>query len=178
MRYDLISAAVLVIDTKARCVWSKLTTTWGDVQSFANPVVSTVVDPQSTTSVSETSTCDATIVVSDRDLPPCESLRSSYYCIDSVVSPTTTVTDLDDSARVTVGSQPTSHCNGVSTQLDPRAPLFTPASDLSFATATASSTLHFTEVDTSLNDFDPHVSVTTTLPLIPVCPQQLIHCLG
>ena len=127
-----------------------------------NPIVSIVVDPQSMTSVSESTTCDATIVVSDRDLPPCESLRSSYYCIDSVVSPTTTVTDLDDSARVTVGSQPTSHCNGVSTQLDPRAPLFTPASDLSFATVTASSTLHSTEVDTSLNDFAPHVSVTTT----------------
>ena len=160
--YDLISAAVLVIDTEARCVWSKLTASWGDVQSFANSVVSTVVDPQTTTSVSESTTCDAITVASDRDLPPCESLRSSYYCIDSVVSPTTTVTDLDDSAQATVGSQPTSHCNGVSTSLDPSAPLFIPLSASSLVTASVSSEPHCTEVDKSLNDFVPHASVTAT----------------
>jgi len=160
--YDLISAAMLVIDTEARCVWSKLTANWGDVQSFANPVVSTVVDPQSTTSVSESITCDAITVASDRDLPPCESLRSSYHCLDSVVSPTTTVIDLDDSTRVTVGLQPTSHCNGVSTQLDPSAPLFIPSSASSLVTASESSAHHCTEVDNSVDDFAPHVSVIAT----------------
>jgi len=39
--YDLISAAVLVIDTDARCVWSKLTASWGVLLILLFPLLST-----------------------------------------------------------------------------------------------------------------------------------------
>jgi len=47
--YDVVSAAALLIDAQARCVWSKLTVHWGITQDFTNSSTPSIVDPQITT---------------------------------------------------------------------------------------------------------------------------------
>ena len=132
--YDVISTAGLVIDTESRNVWSKFTATWASAHSFATPTDIVSVDPSTTTST----TVDAVTTTSfDSGMPPCESLRLSRdYLVTT--SPTTTITDLGDSARALAHSAPTSHCNGASTVLDPSTPTFTPRSHVT----TSSRPLH------------------------------------
>lgn len=141
LEYDVVSAAALVINDEARCVWSKLTANWGATQPFVTPATppTTVVirrtDPDSTTSTCDatTTTCDAATTTLDYSLRQCESTRPYHRRLASVSSSTST--DLGDSTRPTACSTPTAHCNNTSTLLDAQAPSVSPQFDSTSSSA-------------------------------------------
>jgi len=126
--YDVISTAGLVIDAESRQVWSKFAATWSDAQSFTSPT-----DPVSSDPSIPVPSLDSTTVEAVSATPlhcgqaPCESERPSSDCFASASS-ICVITALDDTARVSAHCVPTAHCNGVSTALDPFAPMFVPRS--------------------------------------------------
>ena len=119
-------------------MWSKFTTTWSDKQSFANSTDPIVGDPSIPVPPFDPTTVDAVSATPlDCGQPPCEYERPFSDCFASAPSICVT-TALGDSARVSAHCVPTAHCNGVSTTLDPFAPMFVPCSDVSVLSSSPS----------------------------------------
>ena len=129
--YAVISTTGLVIDAESRQVWSKFTATWSDTQSFTSSTDPVSSDPSIPVPSLDSTTVEAVSATSrDCGQSPCESERLSSDCFASA-SPTCATTALGDSACASAHFVPTAHCNGVSTALDPFAPMFVPRSDAS-----------------------------------------------
>jgi len=165
--YDVVSAAALVIDTDARCVYSKFTADQIASQRFVSPPTPpTSVQSSAVESVS--SACDAATCTSDCSPPPCESPRP--LCPRFVAASSSAYVQLGDSARALASSTPTAHCNDACT---PRSSLVQPFSLQCDATL-PSAALPRSTVVCSQDDFAPVASVTQ--PFCSDCvtpPQQL-----
>lgn len=72
--YDVVSATALVIDTEAKCVWSKLTVESGVTQDFTNPTISfTAGSPTASLSTVGSSAVTSSTVGSFTTSPPSTS---------------------------------------------------------------------------------------------------------
>ena len=132
--YDVVSAAALVIDSEARCIYSKFTAHREATQQFVTPTAASATAPPSATSTSADlpSACDAATTTMNDSLPPCVSPRPFYRrltsfgpsadgpCADSATS----TADLGDSTRALTRLTPTAHCNDTFTPLNPLASPF------------------------------------------------------
>ena len=110
--YDVVSAAALVIDTDARCVYSKFTADQRASQRFVSPP-KPPTSVQSSAVKSVSSACDVATRTSDCSPPPCKSPR--LMCPRSVAASPSLSAHLGDSARALASSTPTAHCNDACT---------------------------------------------------------------
>jgi len=134
--YDVVSAAALVIDSEARCIYSKFTAKREATQQFVTPSAASATTPPSATSTSadRPSACDATTTTINDSLPLCVSPRPFHRRLTSLgpsadgpcADSATSTADLGDSTRALTRSTPTAHRNDASTPLNPLASSFSP----------------------------------------------------
>jgi len=125
--YDVVSAAALVIDSEARCIYSKFTAKREATQQFVTPSAASDTTPPSATSTSadRPSACDATTTTINDSLPLCVSPRPFHRRLTSLgpsadgpcADSATSTADLGDSTRALTRSTPTAHRNDASTPL-------------------------------------------------------------